>query len=133
MCKTVMIGGGIALGFIALAMHNAPKNYGDYLNACLDAGLQVKHCQGHAINMMQNYGNDALFLKGKPEEQPQQPAAFLPDCKTEDSDNCYWDALERGNGQGTSFVSYKGKWYYMDPAPICTTDAVCEMMYPPAP
>jgi hypothetical protein len=26
-------------------------------------------------------------------------------CATEDSTNCYWDASQRGNGTGTSFVT----------------------------
>lgn len=126
MIKTVILGGGIALGIIWLAAYNQPETYEELLNGCLDAGFPVKHCQERAIAMVQKLKENAA-----PEEV--KPAAFLPPCATEDSDNCYWDALERGNGQGTSFVSYKGKWYYMDPAPICTTDAVCEMMYPPAP
>lgn len=31
-------------------------------------------------------------------------AMFFPPCEYEDSNNCYWDAASRGNGQGTSFV-----------------------------
>ena len=126
MIKTVILGGGIALGIIGFAMYNQPETYEELLNGCLDAGFPVKHCQERAIAMVQK-------LKENAAPEVVKPAAFLPPCATEDSENCYWDALERGYGQGTSFVSYKGKWYYMDPAPICTTDAVCEMMYPPAP
>lgn len=32
----------------------------------------------------------------------------LPACATEDSDNCYWDAEEQGNGQGRSFTVIDG-------------------------
>lgn len=30
---------------------------------------------------------------------------YLPPCEFEDSVNCYWDASERGNGQGNDFIS----------------------------
>ena len=38
---------------------------------------------------------------------------YLPDCPTEDSDNCIWRADERGNGQGQSFIAYDGEVYYL--------------------
>lgn len=40
--------------------------------------------------------------------------AFLP-CETEDSNNCYWDALEMGNGVGRSFLNMNGKLYTFQP------------------
>jgi len=40
------------------------------------------------------------------------PTYTLPPCASEDSDNCYWDASERGNGQGTDFVALNGMVYY---------------------
>ena len=47
----------------------------------------------------------------------------LPDCPTEDSDNCYWDAQTQGNGQGHSFYTIMGETTYVippviDPTPI---------------
>lgn len=36
----------------------------------------------------------------------------LMPCDTEDSDNCYWDAEQQGNGVGKSFVVLDGKVYY---------------------
>lgn len=36
----------------------------------------------------------------------------LTPCVTEDSDNCYWDAVLNGNGEGTSFVTIDGVTYY---------------------
>lgn len=36
----------------------------------------------------------------------------LPPCATEDSENCYWDAANHGDGQGTSFVRWNGVTYY---------------------
>jgi hypothetical protein len=36
----------------------------------------------------------------------------LPECPTEDSANCYWDASIRGNGQGRSFVDIDGEVHY---------------------
>lgn len=38
----------------------------------------------------------------------------LPDCATEDSDNCRWDADIRGNGRGVTFVALNGKRYGTD-------------------
>jgi hypothetical protein len=38
----------------------------------------------------------------------------LPPCPTEDSDNCYWDAGTRGNGDGESFVTEYGITTYGD-------------------
>lgn len=38
----------------------------------------------------------------------------LPACEMEDSDNCYWDASERGNGQGKDFKTLDGVTYYAD-------------------
>ena len=29
----------------------------------------------------------------------------LQPCATEDSDQCYWDASERGNGDGSDFIA----------------------------
>lgn len=36
----------------------------------------------------------------------------LPACAQEDSTNCIWDAEERGNGTGRSFVNLDGTVYY---------------------
>ena len=48
---------------------------------------------------------------------PPTPEAPMPDrtlvpCPEEDSDNCYWDAAQRGNGVGTSFITLDGVTYY---------------------
>lgn len=37
---------------------------------------------------------------------------LFPECATEDSTNCYWDARIRGNGQGNSFIDINGTAYY---------------------
>lgn len=31
---------------------------------------------------------------------------FLPQCATEDSESCYWDASEQGNGQGHDVIAW---------------------------
>lgn len=36
----------------------------------------------------------------------------LAPCDEEDSTDCYWDASTRGNGQGQSFINWKGTTYY---------------------
>jgi hypothetical protein len=39
----------------------------------------------------------------------------LPDCPTEDSINCYWDAKTQGNGQGRSFwTDADGNVHYLE-------------------
>jgi hypothetical protein len=40
------------------------------------------------------------------------PNIVIPPCPTEDSENCYWDAAQRGNGIGTSFIRFDGVTYY---------------------
>lgn len=46
-----------------------------------------------------------------PEPTPA-PSSTLPPCEYEDSDNCFWDAQSRGNGEGTSFVVLDNIVYY---------------------
>lgn len=36
----------------------------------------------------------------------------IPECATEDSTNCFWDATIKGNGQGNSFIDVNGTAYY---------------------
>lgn len=36
----------------------------------------------------------------------------LKACATEDSENCYWDATIRGNGQGRSFINIRGHVFF---------------------
>lgn len=38
----------------------------------------------------------------------------LPPCRTEDSDNCYWDAFNQGNGDGMTFITYRGETTYLE-------------------
>lgn len=42
-------------------------------------------------------------------------AVTLPPCEYEDGNNCYWDALARGNGQGVSFYVINGQMFAFDP------------------
>ncbi len=44
--------------------------------------------------------------------QIRNPGDLLPACATEDSRNCYWDAEQRDNGRGTSFIDIAGVTYY---------------------
>lgn len=37
---------------------------------------------------------------------------FLDPCPTEDSTNCMWNASERGNGLGDSFIDINGSLIY---------------------
>lgn len=36
----------------------------------------------------------------------------IPECATEDSTNCYWNAATMGNGTGSSFIDIDGTAYY---------------------
>lgn len=36
----------------------------------------------------------------------------LKACEQEDSENCFWDATTRGNGQGRSFINIRGHIFY---------------------
>lgn len=40
--------------------------------------------------------------------QPTPYYRSLPPCAYEDSDNCFWDAELRGNGEGQSFYTLNG-------------------------
>lgn len=40
--------------------------------------------------------------------------AILPPCETEDSPNCGYDAANRSNGVGHSFVDIGGTAYYLN-------------------
>ena len=42
-----------------------------------------------------------------------QVAGSLPDCPTEDSVNCVWNAQEQGNGEGQSFINKDGVTFYV--------------------
>jgi hypothetical protein len=42
---------------------------------------------------------------------PGDNYTIVPCAQEDDTDNCYWDAATRGNGQGTSFVWLNGKFY----------------------
>jgi hypothetical protein len=60
----------------------------------------------------------AVYLSGAQafDVMPQHVAKHshsvqLPKCKTEDSDNCIWNAHTSGNGKGHSFIAYHGKVY----------------------
>lgn len=48
-------------------------------------------------------------------------ASELAPCEFEDSANCYWDASERGNGKGDSFVDVDGTAYYVGVHTECLT------------
>ena len=36
----------------------------------------------------------------------------LPPCAEEDSNNCYWDSSERGNGNGLDFITINDEVIY---------------------
>ena len=42
-----------------------------------------------------------------------QVADNLPDCPTEESVNCVWNAQEQGNGEGQSFINKDGVTFYV--------------------
>lgn len=54
----------------------------------------------------------AIELPASLTETLQAADETIPPCETEDSNNCYWDAETRGNGQGRSFITWDGVTYY---------------------
>lgn len=38
----------------------------------------------------------------------------IPTCEFEDSNNCFWNASERGNGEGVSFLAWSDHVFYMN-------------------
>lgn len=42
------------------------------------------------------------------------PVACLAPCATEDSDHCFWDARQRGDGKGRSFIAIGESVYYVE-------------------
>lgn len=74
------------------------------------------------------YSNDCAgdYLPASDTEPAPTPApsqdGTLPPCESEDSRDCYWDAGERGNGEGVSFVDIDGTAYY----PAATDDEVSQ-------
>lgn len=67
---------------------------------------------------------NAIAANPTPAPEPKQATIILPPCPTEDSNNCYWDAQSRGNGQGTSFVVIDGVVYYPNYTNNPTTEEV---------
>lgn len=72
---------------------------------------------------LRNWALTAAFLVGlaaasgygapsHSEVNASNAAHSLPACATEDSDNCYWDAATRSNGQGHSFFVISGHVTY---------------------
>jgi hypothetical protein len=59
------------------------------------------------------FGVAIVYMILNPAPEPK-PGILLP-CPTEDSDNCWWDATEHGNGEGLSFVVIDGKVTYLAP------------------
>lgn len=59
-------------------------------------------------------------------DEPVESITFpdLPACEQEDSENCYWDATVRGNGEGQSFVHWNGEVIYYVPAEETPTEAL---------
>ena len=45
----------------------------------------------------------------------------LMPCQSEDSTDCYWNAQERGNGRGRSFVNIDGAVFYLGRSGQTTT------------
>lgn len=46
------------------------------------------------------------------EIRADNPDAVLTQCATVSDDNCYWDAVSRGNNNGYSFIAWHGRYYY---------------------
>lgn len=63
--------------------------------ALLGAVVLVPHAIAYAVIPEYSYGG-----------------LSIPECATEDSTNCVWDATIQGNGTGNSFIDIDGTAYY---------------------
>lgn len=89
----------------------------------MESGLSGSECMA----AMQAYNSDFPdWARGVPSceiDPASLPAVFthkgqqvtLPPCPTEDSNNCYWDAGERGDGYGQSFYVIDDKVFPFEP------------------
>lgn len=67
--------------------------------------------EGAGADTAAGLGSDAPADAGGPVEDL---TGGLPACAFEDSDNCYWNAQEAGNGKGDSFTVRDGEVTYWD-------------------
>jgi hypothetical protein len=59
----------------------------------------------------------SAFTAGAAIHAPHYANPVAHVCKSEDSNNCRWDATRNGNGQGDSFIVTKsGNVFYFDPS-----------------
>jgi hypothetical protein len=85
------------------------------LGTCMGVGMT------QAMNYSQPIASDeepSVVVEETPTPTPtpsESALAPLPPCEYEDSENCFWDAGEAGNGEGTSFVDIDGTPYYPEP------------------
>ena len=89
----------------------------------MDSGMSGADC----IAAIENYNaTSPNWSRGIPSceiDHATLPAVFthegqevtLRPCEFEDSDNCYWDAGERGNGRGQSFYVINGQVFSFEP------------------
>lgn len=82
---------------LSLASFSAQAAGLDYVQTAVDLARSAAATDG------QHYAVDDL-----------QASFILPPCATEDSDNCFWDAQERGNRLGRSFVTVNGTRLFVE-------------------
>lgn len=81
----------LGLGTVAVVTNqDTPEHYGD---GCFSTSTEFVACADTA------YTPDM--------------STVLELCPTEDSDNCYWNAVLQGNGTGKSFISINGEVRYL--------------------
>lgn len=56
----------------------------------------------------------APLILGLSLDRPSNTILTIPPCVTEDSDDCYWDALTMGDRTGSSFINLGGSTYYLE-------------------
>lgn len=90
------------------APHNGPMVY------VMGSGLTPQACfQGMTdLDRMARLVGGSVScefdLAGEGHDAPELPLTSFPPCPHEDSENCFWNAQARGNGQGTSFFNVYG-------------------------
>lgn len=61
--------------------------------------LRVTYAEGGSSGMVVGFNDGSVW--------------WFPQCKSEDSRNCSWNASRAGNRVGKSFVDLRGKVYYI--------------------
>lgn len=76
---------------------------------------EIPRCSDETTGICEGAPLDVIEQSAAPVQNSETDwTQGLPPCAQEDSDNCYWDAANMGNGKGKSFVTIDGTTTYED-------------------